>query len=111
MLAMKTASLVAVFVAGGIAVALAQGSTARAAAPGLGTQVISNTFSGSGRVETRSGTVSCPAGTKVTGGGFSATYGGTQQVVENRPNGNGWHVRVLATGSITVYAICASLTE
>ena len=77
---------------------------------GLTTQEVSQTVNGTGTVGTRSGSVSCPSGSKVTGGGYTASYGGTQQVVENRPSGNGWYVRVLATGSITVYAVCARLS-
>jgi hypothetical protein len=108
MLMKKVAPLVAAIAAGGIAVAIAQGSTSHATASALTTQEVSHHVASSGPVATRSGSVQCPSGSRVTGGGFSATYGGTQQVVENRPSGNGWTVRVLATGSITVYAICAS---
>jgi hypothetical protein len=77
---------------------------------GLTTQVVTQSVSSPGTVGTRSGSVSCPSGSKVTGGGYTASYGGTQQVVENRPSGNGWYVQVLATGSITVYAVCAHLS-
>ena len=106
MLIKKMAPLVAALAAGGIVVAVAAAGTSHTSA--LTTQVVSHTVSGTGTVGTRSGTASCPSGFKVTGGGFDAPYGGTQQVVENRPSGNGWHVRVLSTGSITVYAVCAS---
>lgn len=108
MLIKKAAPLVAAIAAGGIAVALANASTTHTTTSGLTTREVSQHISSPGTVGTRSGSVSCPSGSKVTGGGFSATYGGTQQVVDNRPSGNGWHVRVLATGSITVYAICVS---
>jgi hypothetical protein len=108
MLIKKTALLVAALAAGGIAVAVAEAGTSHTAS-GLTTQVVTHSVASSGPVATRSGSVSCPSGSKVTGGGYDATYGGTQQVVENRPSGNGWHVKVLSTGSITIYAVCARL--
>lgn len=106
MLIKKMAPLVAALAAGGIVVAVAEASTSHIT--GLTTQVVTHSVSGSGTVGTRSGSVSCPSGFKVTGGGYDAPYGGNQQVVENRPSGNGWHAKVLSTGSITVYAVCAS---
>jgi hypothetical protein len=108
MLSRKAAPLIAVLAAGGVAVAIAHAGTSHSAASGLTTQEVTHHVASPGTVGTRSGSVSCPSGTRVTGGGFTASYGGTQQVVDNRPSGNGWYVRVLATGSITIYAICAS---
>jgi hypothetical protein len=69
--------------------------------------VVSQTVNGGQFVGDRSGSVFCPSGTQVTGGGFSAPYGGTQVVTDSRPFGNGWYVQFLSTGSITIYAICA----
>ena len=102
----KMAPLVAALAAGGIVVAVAEAGTSHVTS-GFTTQVVTHTVSGTGTVGTRSGSVSCPSGFRVTGGGYDATYGGTQQVVENRPSGNGWHMRVISTGAITVYAVCA----
>ena len=107
MLIKKMVPLVAVLAAGGIAVAVAEAGTSHITS-GLTTQVVTHSVSGSGTVGTRSGSASCPSGSKVTGGGYDAPYGGNQVVVENRPSGNGWHVRVLSTGSITIYAVCAT---
>jgi len=106
MLIEKMAPLLAVLAAGGVAVAVAEAGTSHSS--GLITQVVSHSVSRTGTVGTRSSSVSCPSGFRVTGGGYDAPYGGTQQVVENRPSGNGWQVRVLSTGSITIYAVCAS---
>lgn len=108
MLIKKAAPLLAAVAAGGIAVAIAQAGTSHTTTSGVTTQEVSQNVASPGTVGTRSGTVSCPSGSRVTGGGYTASYGGTQQVVENRPSGNGWHVRILATGSITVYALCVS---
>jgi hypothetical protein len=109
MLIKKAAPLIAVLVAGSIAVAVAQAAgTSRTSLAAVTTQEVSHHVASPGTVGTRSGTVHCPSGTRVTGGGYTASYGGTQTVTDNRPSGNGWHVRLLSTGSITVYAICAS---
>jgi hypothetical protein len=86
------------------------GPAGPAGTSGLTTQVVTQSVSGGQYAGTRSGSVSCPSGSRVTGGGYSAPYGGSQQVVENRPSGNGWYVQVLSTGSITVYAVCAHLS-
>ena len=106
MLSKKMVPLVAVLAAGCIAVAVAEAGTSHSSS-GLTTQVVSHSVSGTGTVGTRTGSASCPSDTRVTGGGYDAPYGGNQVTVENRPSGNGWHVRVLSTGSITIYAVCA----
>lgn len=83
-----------------------QGPQGPAGTSSLSTQVVTQSVSGS-TVANRSASVTCPTGYQVTGGGFTASYGGTQVVVDNRPSGNGWYVSVLQTGNITVYADCA----
>jgi hypothetical protein len=111
MLNKKMLPLVAALAAGGIGVAVAQASTSHTTTSGLTTQVVTHHYSPpGGAVATVSGTVSCPSGSKATGGGYDAPYGGSQKEVTSRPQGNGWHVKVLSTGSITVYAVCASLS-
>jgi hypothetical protein len=59
----------------------------------------------------RDGTATCPAGSKVTGGGF---YVGSMDIVHSRQSGNGWNARVsrgLLGGrdDFTVYATCLSI--
>jgi hypothetical protein len=110
MLIKKIAPLIAVIAAGVIAVAVAQASTSPSTKAGVTTQVVTHQVASPGTVGTRSGTASCPSGSHVTGGGYDAPYGGTQTEVANRPQGNGWHVRILSTGSITVYADCVSFS-
>ena len=108
MLIKKTAPLLAALAAGGIAVAMAQASTSHTTASGSTTHVVTHTVSSDGYVRTREGRVYCPTGSVVTGGGYDAAYGGTQVTVHDRPSGNGWYVKVLSTGSITIYAVCLS---
>lgn len=86
-----------------------QGPQGPAGTSSLTTQVVTQSVSGS-TVANRSASVTCPTGYQVTGGGFTASYGGTQEVVDNRPSGNGWYVSVLQTGNITVYADCARVS-
>jgi hypothetical protein len=104
---LKTA-LVAALAAAATAVVVAQASTSPAARSSLTTHVVTHHVSSPGTVGTRSGSVSCPSGSRVTGGGYIASYGGSQTVVDDKPSGNGWHVKILQTGAITVYAVCAS---
>lgn len=72
--------------------------------------------------EDSSASVSCPAGTLRTGGGYEHTSGEFQtgaapfSVITSGPSAtNGWNFRVLTTGNIntpnvfTVYAVCAKL--
>jgi hypothetical protein len=108
MLIKKTAPLLAALAAGGIAVAMAQASTPHTTASGLTRHVVTHTVKSDGRVGTREGTAHCPTGSSVTGGGYDAQYGGTQVTVNDRPSSNGWYVKVLGTGSITIYAVCMS---
>src|SRR6478735_3491985 len=104
MLIKKMAPLLAALTAGVIVVAMAQASTSHPTASASKTHVVRHTVASTGRVGTRSGTVHCPTGSVVTGGGYDAQYGGTQVTVNDRPSGNGWYVKVLSTGSITIYA-------
>jgi hypothetical protein len=108
MLIKKMAPLVAALAAGGIAVAAAQASTSQTTS-GFTTQVVSHTVSGGQYVGNREGSVSCPTGTRVTGGGFHLTYSDDKtRTTESRPHGNGWFARVVAGGGITIYAVCGS---
>lgn len=52
------------------------------------------------------GSVDCPAGTKVVGGGFESTS--NAPAVASRPEGNGWYAESTNFNeNLTVYAICA----
>jgi hypothetical protein len=111
MLIKKMAPLVAALAVGGIAVVVAQAGTSHTTTLGLTTHVVTHHYSPpGGAVATVSGSVSCPSGSKVTGGGYDAPYGGNQKEVASRPHGNGWYAKVLSTGSITVYAVCANVS-
>jgi hypothetical protein len=56
-------------------------------------------------------TSDCQAGEILTGGGFATTGGLALNVTDSNPTGDGWHVAgtVTLAGSITVYALCASI--
>lgn len=66
------------------------------AAPVLAMRSVSATISGAG-------SVACPAGTVLLGGGFS---GGTKPADASRPTQNGWYAAVDGAGA-QVYALCA----
>jgi hypothetical protein len=81
--------------------------------PGAGShQVESNTTVNAGTHG--SATASCPAGSVVTGGGFTSSPDGSMWVYASWQNGNGWQASEKNTGGAAklfhVYAVCLSGT-
>lgn len=62
-------------------------------------------------LSSRSGTATCPTGSKVTGGGF---WAGSLDIIQSRQSGNGWEARVdrglFGNTFFTVYATCLRMT-